>query len=200
MCKKRMKKILVYPCGTEIGLEIYKGLCYSKEYELWGGSSSYDHGRFVFKKHIDGLPFITDSSGEDEILQFISRIEEYRFDFIYPAMDGVLTVFSRYRKLFLSVIIAPDYETNVYTRSKAKTYELLRDVIPTPDVYHDKAEIPGYPVFVKPDCGQGAVGARLIRNEEAACDIDWGKEICMEYLDEEEYTVDCFTNQDGKAL
>ena len=107
-----MKKVLVYPCGTEIGLEIYKAVSKSIHYEIWGGSSSFDHGRFVYKNHIDNLPFITDSSNLEEIIAFNDIIKDYGFDFVYPAMDGVLTVFSKYRSFLTPIIIAPSYKTS----------------------------------------------------------------------------------------
>lgn len=68
-----MKNILVYPCGTEIGLEIYRALNNSIHYNLIGGSSSYDHGRFVYKNHIDKLPFLTDFSTKQEVIELMSK-------------------------------------------------------------------------------------------------------------------------------
>lgn len=195
-----MKKVLVYPCGTEIGLEIYRSLCYSTRYKVYGGSSTYDHGRFVFKEHIDGLPFITDESTEQEIIKFNEMIEEYGFDFIYPAMDGVLTVFSKYKSLLSPEIIAPDHQTTEITRSKRKTYALLNKVIPTPMIYEDKDAIKTFPVFVKPDVGQGAVGAKKINNSDELRSIDLSRYVCLEYLPGNEFTVDCFTNENGELL
>ena len=195
-----MKKVLVYPCGTEIGLEIERALRYSTHYLVYGGSSDYDHGRFVFERHLDGLPFITDRSSPEEIDAFQAAIEKEDFDFIYPAMDGVVTVFSRYRERLRPVVIAPDAETAVVTRSKRKTYRLLRDVIPVPVCYERPEEVPSFPVFVKPDAGQGSVGARVIRSAEELSEVDFGKMVCMERLPGEEFTVDCFTNGEGKLL
>ena len=83
-----LKNILVYPCGTEIGLEIFRALNNSIHYNLVGGSSSYDHGRFVYKNHIDHLPFLTDYSSEQEVIDFNKKIKKYHIDMIYPAMDG----------------------------------------------------------------------------------------------------------------
>ena len=82
-----------------MGLEVFRAVRYSTHYELFGGSSTYDHGRFVYKNHLDGLPFITDNSDADEIIQFDEAIREYGFDCIYPTMDGVITVFSKYRQM-----------------------------------------------------------------------------------------------------
>jgi len=51
-------RVLVFPCGSEIGLEIYRSLIYIRQIELWGGSSVEDHGRFVFKNYIGDIPDI----------------------------------------------------------------------------------------------------------------------------------------------
>ena len=46
-----MKKVLVFPCGSEIGLEIERALKFNKDYELIGGSSVNDHGMFEYEKY-----------------------------------------------------------------------------------------------------------------------------------------------------
>ena len=47
-----MKNVLVFPCGSEIGLEIHNALKYSKDFNLFGGSSVDDHGKYVYKNYI----------------------------------------------------------------------------------------------------------------------------------------------------
>lgn len=197
-----MKKVLVYPCGTEIGLEIYRALKNSIHYEVFGGSSSYDHGRFVYEKHVDDLPFIKDNSTEVEIKSFNDAIAEYEFDFIYPAMDGVLTVFSKYRDLLTPIVVAPDYETTEITRSKKKTYELFSEQLPIPSVYKTIDEVKDFPIFIKPDVGQGAVGACKINSKEELLGLkkDDDSQLMLELLPGEEYTIDCFTNAEGKLV
>lgn len=200
-----MKRVLVYPCGTEIGLEIYRALCDSIHYELIGGSSSYDHGRFVYKNHIDNLPFISDKSSESEIIEFNDALADYDIDYIYPAMDGVITVFSKYKSILNPTIVAPDYDTAKITRSKKYTYELFKEIIPVPNQYKIDDVGKGmveFPIFVKPDVGQGSVGTKIIRsmNEFMTYNFNSDKELLLEYLPGEEYTIDCFTNSDGELV
>lgn len=197
-----MKKVLVYPCGTEIGLEIYRALCNSIHYEIYGGSSSYDHGRFVYKKHIDNLPFIKDNSSVEEVIHFNELILQYDFDFIYPAMDGVLTIFSKYREYLKPVVVAPDYETTEITRSKRKTYNLFQDEIKIPYVYDTIDDIKKYPIFVKPDIGQGSVGAIRVDSREKLISIKEhdNSQLMLEWLSGNEYTIDCFTNGKGELV
>ena len=63
-----------------------------------------------------------------------------------------------------------------------------------------KHEITNFPVFIKPDKGQGSVGARKINSPEELKNIDITNFLIMEYLPGKEYTVDCFTNAEGKLI
>ncbi len=197
-----MKKVLVYPCGTEIGLEIFRAVNNSIHFELYGGSCSYDHGRFVYNNHIDDLPFISDSSDENDIKDFIKAIEKYSFDFIYPATDSVVFKFAQYKHLFKKeIIVCPDFETAEVTRSKLKTYTKFQNIISTPKYY--SKDISDFPVFIKPDVGQGSVGATKINSkEELSYHLGNANKnmLILEYLPNKEYTIDCFTNNEGELI
>lgn len=196
----KKKRVLVYPCGTEIGLEIYKAVEYSTHFELWGGSSNYDHGRYVYKRHIDNLPFISDNSDKNTVIEFQNEIKEYGIDYVYPAMDGVLYKFSQYASLFQCKIVAPCFDTAKITRSKKLTYQLLKNDIAVPKIYKTIECINTFPAFVKPDVGQGSNGAQKIDNKNILYNINIDGMLLMEYLPGEEYTVDCFTNENGDLL
>ena len=195
-----MKNVLVYPCGTEIALEVYRSLCRSTHYELFGGVDSYDHGRFVYHNLIENLPFITDESTKEDILLFESVIKDYNIDIIYPAMDGVINVFAGYRDLFRETLVLPDTETAKMCRSKRLTYKRLRGIVSIPKVYNSIEEVDKFPIFIKPDRGQGSVGAKMINSEEELEDVNLEKNVVLEYLPGTEYTVDCFTNANGKLI
>ena len=60
--KVKKKNILVFPCGSEIGLEIYRSLNYSTHLNLFGGNSIKDHGEFVYENYIGDLPFVSDEN------------------------------------------------------------------------------------------------------------------------------------------
>jgi hypothetical protein len=196
----KRRRVLVYPCGTEIGLEIYKAAEYSTHFELWGGSSNYDHGRYAYRRHIDNLPFVSDKSDESEVREFRDQISGYNIDFIYPAMDGVLYKLSEYSHIFPNKIVAPNFDTAKVTRSKKSTYQLLGECISVPKLYDTIDEIDSYPVFVKPDVGQGSNGAQKINNRNSLESSNLEGMLIMKYLPGEEYTVDCFTNGSGKLI
>jgi hypothetical protein len=200
MLTNEKKRVLVYPCGTEIGLEIHKAVEYSTKFELWGGSSNYDHGRYVYRQHIDNLPFISDTSDADIIHDFLKAIEPYNIDFIYPAMDGVLCKLSEFADLFHGTIIAPEFNTAKITRSKELSYQFLKDNIAVPKIYKQISEIGNYPVFIKPDVGQGSYGAQKIDDATTLQNTNLDGMLLMEYLPGEEYTIDCFTNNSGDLI
>lgn len=192
-----MKNILVFPCGSEIALEIYNSVKYSTYFHLIGASSTDDHGKFVYKDYISGLPYVTDP----EILPALKKIIcERKIDAIYPTMDLVITTLKGYEKELGCPVVGCDLETTKICLSKRKTYHMLKGLIRLPHIY-DAEEVPvdAYPVFVKPDIGYGARGTRKIKNQEEmdACLEDAKKKLVLEYLPGKEYTVDCFTDRYG---
>jgi len=209
-----MKNVLVFPCGSEIGLEIHNALKYSKDFELFGGSSVDDHGKYVYKNYIDGIPFIDD----DGLLDYLNKvIDENDIDLIYPAHDDVVLRLSQLRNDLDAEIITADDETCDICRSKKKTYEYFKGESFTPKTYDinldeledlenndNKAEIISkydFPIFLKPDIGQGSKGVAIANNiSDLKHHIGENPDlIAVEYLPQEEYTVDCFSNN-GELL
>jgi carbamoylphosphate synthase large subunit len=193
------KHILVFPCGSEVGLEIHRALKYCKEVKLYGANSIKDHGEFVFENYIGEIPFIDDPKFMDKIKKVVS---DYRIHAIYPAMDiALLKLKENERKLGCRVISSPIKTLNL-CYSKKKTYKELKNIIKTPKIYNDINKIKKFPVFIKPNIGYGSRNAKLINNLDVGLahikTID--DPIIMEYLSGKEYTVDCFTDRRGKLL
>lgn len=197
-----MKNVLVFPCGSEIGLELYRSIGKSTHFKLYGGSSVDDHGRFVYENYIDDIPKIDDYSFETEINKIIN---DYNIDFIFPAHDSVVLKLAKARdanNLNCEVVTSP-YATCLISRSKSKTYKLLDGVISVPKIY-EKNQLSGaeLPLFLKPDIGQGSKGTYKATTLN---DIDYHTKndptlIILEYLPGKEYTVDCFTDFEGNLI
>lgn len=192
------KNILIFPCGSEIGLEIYNSVRYSTYFHLIGASSVDDHGKYVFEDYISGLPFVTD----DAIFPALKKIVKERdIKAIYPTMDLVITRLKEHEEEIGCPIVSSSAKTTDICLSKEKTYGILKDYIRTPKVY-SYASVDHFPVFVKPIVGYGSRGTHLVHNaEELKATAEGRKDVLiMEYLPGQEYTVDCFTNRKGKLL
>lgn len=194
------KNILVFPCGSEVALEIYRSLCFSTHFHLVGASSVDDHGRFVFEDYIGELPFYTDES----FIQALAEIlKSKKIDAIYPAMDAVAMFLKKNEKILNCHVIGSTYEATTIAASKSKTYELLSEVIPCPKWTTDLEELEFYPAFLKPDQGYGSRNIKLARSKlEAEIFIQDKKVkyVYCEYLPGKEYTIDCFSNREGVLL
>ena len=195
----RKIRVLVFPCGSEIGLEIYKALNYSRFFELIGASSCNDHGEFVYEDYIGGVPHIDDA---DFIEKFAKVIKEREIDVVYPTMDIVITKLKAHQEELGCLVIGSTLETTEICLSKRKTYEHLKDIIRTPQIYNADG-ISTFPIFVKPSIGASSNGAHIIRNIEeliAYTHDNTDDFLILEYLPGKEYTVDCFSNHKGELL
>lgn len=203
MKKAEKINILVFPCGSEIGLELHRSLSRTTHFNLYGGSSVSDHGEFVYEKYIGNIPDVSD---RDFITRINDVIERFDIKYIFPAHDSVVLKLSQeHAKGNLSCsVLTSDVETCEISRSKLATYNKLKDIIRVPKVYsHERILNQSvYPVFLKPDVGQGSKGT-YIANSKTEVDFYTNKDpnlIILEYLPGNEYTVDCFTDKKGRLL
>lgn len=191
--------VFVFPCGSEVGLEIHKALSQSKHVSLVGGGSVPDCGELVYENFIGGLPLV----GTIELLREIQAlVEEREIDFIFPAHDSAVKVFAQWGEdglLGSARVIGSSAEVSALARSKAATYARLSDVVPTPHVYEAPSAIKDFPVFLKPDVGQGSKGTFIARSpEEVAFHLCIDPSLLiLEFLPGREFTVDCFSDSQG---
>lgn len=194
----KKRRILVFPCGSEIGLEVYRSLRRSAHVQLIGANSIDDHGRFVYEDYVGGVPFID----EVQVIPALREIVARRgIDAIYPAMDKVTWKLKAHEADLGCRVIASGPETTEICLSKTKTYSHLQDRVKVPKVYPTIGEIAQYPVFAKPDVGYGSRG---VFKADDALELQMflsknraAQYITTEYLPGPEYTVDCFTDRHG---
>lgn len=190
----KVRNVLVFPAGTEIGLEIFNALKYCKEIRLFGaGQDVSNHGKFAYPEyHV--LPSIHKA---DWLKKLVALCEKLAIDYIMPAYDDVIVALSRAQEQIPAVIISSPVQTCETTRSKLATYARLDGLIRVPLIYPNPEQIPGFPLLVKPDRGQGSSGVRKVNNrtELLAAMADVPAAIVCEYLPGEEYTVDCFSDR-----
>lgn len=193
-------RVLVFPCGSECGLEIGRSLSFQKEIELWGGSSVEDHGAFFFSNYVGDLPFVT----EPNFLERLNAtIEQLQIDMVYPAMDSVLAIMAMNESAIRAQVVGSCAETARLALSKKKTYDRLHDLVRCPRVYQrTELSAADYPVFLKPEVGYGSRGVVIAENRKEVDEaLDRNPDLMiLEYFPGHEYTIDCFTNFTGKLL
>lgn len=193
-----MKNVLVFPCGSEIGLEVNRSLKYSKHFKVFGASSIDDHGKFEFENYISGIPNV---DSED----FIQKINQlcilFDIKYIIPAHDSVVLKLAKYAMEISATIITSPYETCRICRSKSETYKTFNGILPIPKTYNIYEDIT-FPVFLKPDVGQGSKGTYTVNSyEDMHYYVRKDKTLLpLEYLPGKEYTIDCFTNYNGELI
>lgn len=191
-------KVLVFPAGTEIAFEIHNALRNSKFVRLYGATSVPCHADFVFENCADGLPFVDDPNLIDELNKVI---DQWGIEYIYPAHDSALLRLTADQLKLHASVVTSALNTVAICRSKNNTYCFLDGAKYLPKYWLNANDVTEFPVFVKPDIGQGSEGAMIVKNRDKLWEIlesnkkDYA--IC-EYLPGDEYTVDCFTDLHGK--
>lgn len=194
-----MKNVLVFPCGSEIGLELARSLATSAHFRLLGASSVPDHGDFAYENRLERLPYITDPAFLDALNALVER---HDVEFIFPAHDDVVLALARWQDAgrLTAAAMTPPAATCAICRSKAATYDFFAGKLPLPRRFRPgEAAAKDFPLFVKPDVGQGSKGAARVDDLPALTEKLRRDPACLtlEFLPGREYTVDCFTDRHG---
>lgn len=196
---KKMYNVLVFPGGTEIGLEINKALGQCKNIRLFSaGSNVSNHAPFVFSRH-----FIVPSIYEEN---WIERLNELlvanSIDYIFPAYDDIIVALVQNSEKIRAGVVSSPLETALITRSKSMTYRHMSGFLPVPALYPDASVIDKFPVFVKPDKGQGSQDTHVVESRDQLAHLlkEKKERIITEFLPGNEYTVDCFSDRKAGLL
>jgi hypothetical protein len=189
-------RVLIFPCGAENALELHSALSQCVNVEVWGASSRDDHGRYVFRNDVGRVPYIHDP----EFLPIFNDISRrYRIDALFPTHDTVVEFFANHRSQTACRVIMADNETARICREKRRIYQVFADCAFAPRLYASLEEVDRFPVFLKPNIGEGGRNTRCaMAREEAAHAIALQADLLIvENLPGEELTVDCFTDRHG---
>jgi predicted ATP-grasp superfamily ATP-dependent carboligase len=186
--------VLVFPCGSENALEIHQSLKDVVNITLYGASGKDDHGSYVFENYIGNVPYI---HSEDFIPSINKIVEIYDIHVILPTHDDVVLKLAENAKVVNTKIAIPGLNQAIICRSKRKTYDLFKKYGFCPKVYTEVSESVEFPIFAKPDEGQGGQGAFLISTKKEWTEKFKSEYIYSEYLPGEELTVDCFSDRNG---
>jgi hypothetical protein len=199
MIEREPWRVLVFPGATEIALEIRQALAWRKEIQLFSaGAVVSSHAPFVFAHHYDVPPV-----DQNDWLQALRQVVlAQRITHIFPAHDDALLALAENASTLGAKLVSSPVETCRITRSKSATLRLLRDVVPTPALFNRVEDVSAFPVFVKPDVGQGSQRTSTAHDREEldsllARDPD---RLVLEHLPGAEYTIDCFSDRERGLL
>jgi len=194
----RVLNVLVFPCGSEIGLEIHAALRSAKDIRLHGTASVDDHGEFVYARYRRIDADSRDARALRKALDALVR--EWGIDLILPAHDSVIPLLAETGDGWQLPAAVPDTATARTCRNKHLTYDRLQHLGCVPERVTGPAA--AYPIFAKPAVGQGSHGAERVDGPERHRQLlGNGKDyVFAEYLPGEEYTIDCVSDADGNLL
>jgi hypothetical protein len=191
--------VLIFPGGSEIAIEIFHSLRYNLHVDMFGASGKSDHASFLYDSaHYDEDDYYI--SSPDFIEKFNSLLIRWNIRFIFPTHDTITLFLKQHESELYATVIGSEPRTCLIAREKLRTYEVFRNESFCPKVYSAPYEAMTFPVFVKPNQGQGGKGAfachstdEFNRHREALSDM-----VVTELLPGEELSVDCFTDRKGK--
>jgi len=193
--------VLVFPAGSEIGLEIRDSLKYSHHVTLFGASGKSDHASYVYDqdRYCEDPGLYVDAP--DFVERFNRLLALWRIDFVYPTHDTIACFLAQRQPEITAKVLTSCYETNRVARYKRETYRLFAQRSFCPRIHVPPYDDVVFPVFLKPDDGQGGKGTCVARDsEELAFHLARDPVLLVsEYLPGEELSVDCFTDS-GRQL
>lgn len=190
-------RVLVFPAGTETGMEIQRSLAHCKEVKLVGATSgTFNHAEYVFEQCYE----VKDVRSQGWLDDLNKVIEKEHIGFVFPAHAYVLEALSKRRNELSATLVAASEQAISVTRSKRRTLAALHDSIPTPRIFSAPEEVESFPVFVKPDNAYGSQGAAEARSLSELRDIvkRTPEPLIQQFLPGPEVTCDCFSDIDGR--
>ena len=143
---KNKWNVLIFPGGTENGLEIYLSLKNCKEIDLYSASSNIENQAFYVFDNNNIVRDVREKGWVDELNEIIN---EKKIDIIFPSNAFVIDSLNKEKDKILCEILIPSNNVLHITRSKINTINLLDGVIPTPKIYKDPEKITDFPIFIK---------------------------------------------------
>ena len=192
------RRVLIFPAGTEIGLEIQASLKDVRGMKLFAaGADVSNPARFAFSEyHI--LPPVSEPDWDLALAELCQRL---KIGYLMPAHDDVIAALARTSIKPPCIVVGSPDEVSLLTRRKSATYRHLASVVRVPEQYLPD-QVTSFPVFVKPDCGNGSINARRADNREDLVSAlrETNDPIICEFLPGEEYTVDCVSDRERGLL
>jgi hypothetical protein len=191
-------RVLVFPAGTEVGLEIGRALACSLNVELHGAGSRDDHAALCFERYAS-VPMLETPDFDRRFAELIAR---WRIELVFATHDSVQAYLAPRIAAWGASLVNGDPEACRIARSKSAMLDALAGAAWLPRRYAAAVEVDAWPVAVKPDIGQGGQGFTRVDDPalltQALATV--AQPLLTEYLPGEEVTVDCFSDRQGRLL
>lgn len=193
--------VLIFPAGAENALEIYEALKYNLHFSLFGASGKSDYAEMLYPEdhfYIGNL-YIHDP---DFIENFNQVLDRFEIEWIIPTHDTIALFLEEHKDLLNAKLVCSNEWASYIARNKQIMFSELQDEWFVPKVYQAPYENIEFPVFVKPNIGEGAKNTHIVKSkaEFDLCKDELDNMVVCEYLPGMEYTVDCFTDRHGVLL
>lgn len=194
-------RVLIFPAGSEIAHDIHASLRYNLHVEVFGASGKADNARFIYDQdhYFEDDFYVTKPEFVDKFNDLLVR---NHIDIVMPTHDTIALFFAKNADKIKAKVLTSTYETALIAREKKLTYDLFRDTGLCPEIYNAPFDNLSYPVFLKPNIGEGAKRTVLCSDKESVLyNLEQSPDLLVcEYLPGEELSVDCFTDKDRKIL
>ncbi len=193
------KNVLIYPCGADNALEVYRSIRHSVHINVVPASGRSDHSELIYEEPIEYLPYYNEEGFVEALNHLVDRNQ---IDLIFTTYDSVGLFLSSVVDRLKCKLVLSEHRTMKICRHKRLMYEALRDLGSCPQVYDDLDSGIVYPIFAKPDVGEGSRGTHYVvdRAQHSELKEQHRDLVFVEYLPGKEYTIDCFTDRHGKLL
>ena len=193
---------IIFPSSSTVSLEILESLNNIKDISVIGINSHDNYEtKDLFHISYNDCPLID----EDEIkcIEYLINIAKtHECNFIIPTMDYSHLILSKHVDIFNRnniKIISSSYQTNKVCVSKKQTYIILNSIVNCPILYNydeiiiNENNYINKKLFLKPDIGYGSRDCCIINNTDELKKKYSNNSLILEYLPNDEYTIDCFT-------
>lgn len=198
-------RVLIVPGTTMVAREICDSLYLAKGVSLFGAgydknaSVDFPYSSYFYVGGLDNEP--------SEVLEDLTQlVNSQDIDLVFLAHDEWIYQLRNQHGIGKARLVTNGVLAVEIISHKSITYKTLDGIVSTPEVYDAISQITSFPVFAKPNRGQGSKGATLVSSLSDALpytsngnDFDklW---VVTEYLPGIEVTVDCFSDADSKVL
>lgn len=194
--------VLVVPGTNRCASEIINSLSSMKDVKLFGGGSDLaSASEYPYEKYFY-LSDISDKKAALENLKAIFADNTNSIDYVILTHDQWIYE-ARNLELPGARIIKHNFKAIEIASFKSKTYEFLKEIIRVPEIYKSKEEVRSFPIFAKPDRGQGSRGSMVINSPvelDRYANEHFENYVLCEYLPGKEFTIDCFSNDNSKVI